>query len=73
MTDVKIPRARIVRAAKNVENIPVLVEVPDLQEGEEGQPQAFLRDLGEKGMQIEVICTCGKKIVLECTTEVEDE
>ena len=70
MNDCKIPRARIIRAAANVKNIPVLVEVPDLLEGEEGQPQAFLRDQGEQGMQIEVICTCGKKIVLQCTTEV---
>ena len=67
MIEGKRPKARIIRAATNVENIPVLVDVPKGEEADGGYAQARLVDLGDQGVQIEVICHCGKKIVLECT------
>ncbi|MBU0756052.1 MAG: hypothetical protein KJ645_12990 [Planctomycetes bacterium] len=66
-----IHRARVIKRATKVENIPILVEAG--QAKGENRPQAKVRliDGGVEGTKIEVYCPCGEKIVIICEFDSE--
>lgn len=67
MEEKKQTRAKVIKSAPRVSEIPVLVGVTDSAVIEDGdQPVANIIANGDTGAIIEVLCSCGKKIVLEC-------
>jgi hypothetical protein len=62
-------RVKILKQARNVKNIPVLVGIKQEPSGKEKQPLVRLIHTGEKDARIEVQCSCGKRILLECDYE----
>jgi len=64
-------KAKVIKQARKVENIPVLVEAE--RHASEDKKQAEIRFIqdGEGGAKIEVTCPCGEKIVIVCEFETE--
>lgn len=64
-------KARVIRSDADIESIPVLVEPPEDQPtgGSEPDPQVRIVHDGEQGATIEVVCSCGRKITIQCEYE----
>lgn len=64
MTGTK-PRARVLKGTVKISAVPVLVG--GIDDAGEGTPSPRVRLLDdEQGARIEVCCTCGRRIVIEC-------
>lgn len=61
--------ARVIRGSAQVKSIPVLVGMKDPAADQEPSPTAELLRDEEGAMRIEVTCSCGRKIVIECDVE----
>ena len=58
-------RARVLKKNVEISEVPVLVGVERAEDGEEPRPRARLLQ-EEEGSRIEVRCTCGRCILIEC-------